>query len=396
MKNIIITGGELFNKGAQSMTFVVVDEIKKRIPECQIFLMSPLDYPRKEQITNTYKFEIINKFDNRYAIAHNNLIKKLLYLITKKINITELKYIDNIYDNTIAQIDISGYALGSNWGKNEAEYYLSYIDFANAYNVPVYLLPQSFGPFNFSDQTINNHIRNTLSFCKKIYARENEGYIVLKEKYQLENVYQHCDIVLNNKSVNLNNVYQEKRMFNLPEIKNNSIAIIPNMQNLKYGNKEKILLVYRESIKLLLKNNYFIYLIRHSSVDIEICREIKNMFSNEKKVILLEDEYDCFEYSKFVGSFKFIIASRYHSIIHGYKEGIPSLLLGWAKKYIELAELFDQKQYVLDVRDELKIDVVLNKINLLLQNHNSDSEHIKCVIKKLQQENLFDEVLEDN
>ena len=30
MKNIIITGGELFNKGAQAMTFITVDEMKKR------------------------------------------------------------------------------------------------------------------------------------------------------------------------------------------------------------------------------------------------------------------------------------------------------------------------------------------------------------------------------
>ena len=40
MRNIIITGGELFNKGAQAMTFVTVNELKKRFPDHQIYLLS--------------------------------------------------------------------------------------------------------------------------------------------------------------------------------------------------------------------------------------------------------------------------------------------------------------------------------------------------------------------
>ena len=38
MGNVIITGGDLKNKGAQAMTFVTVDEIKKRFPEERIYL----------------------------------------------------------------------------------------------------------------------------------------------------------------------------------------------------------------------------------------------------------------------------------------------------------------------------------------------------------------------
>ena len=40
MRNIIITGGELFNKGAQAMTFVAVDELKKIVERLRS--MSPL------------------------------------------------------------------------------------------------------------------------------------------------------------------------------------------------------------------------------------------------------------------------------------------------------------------------------------------------------------------
>lgn len=43
MRNVIITGGELFNKGAQAMTFIAVDELRRRFPEHQIFLLSEMD-----------------------------------------------------------------------------------------------------------------------------------------------------------------------------------------------------------------------------------------------------------------------------------------------------------------------------------------------------------------
>ena len=44
-KKILITGANYNNKGAQSMLFVTMDEVKKRIPDCEIYfgcgLMDP-------------------------------------------------------------------------------------------------------------------------------------------------------------------------------------------------------------------------------------------------------------------------------------------------------------------------------------------------------------------
>ena len=47
-------------------------------------------------------------------------------------------------------IDISGYAIGSNWSDKVCSDYLDNIEFAQAYGVPVYLMPQSFGPFEYT------------------------------------------------------------------------------------------------------------------------------------------------------------------------------------------------------------------------------------------------------
>lgn len=56
-KYVIITRGELANKGAQSMTFIVEDEISKRFPDCTPVLFPARTITEKNSIED-YKFKI--------------------------------------------------------------------------------------------------------------------------------------------------------------------------------------------------------------------------------------------------------------------------------------------------------------------------------------------------
>ena len=59
-KNVIITGGELFNKGAQAMTFAVISTIKKINPDINCILLSTKDaIERSEEDKKKYNFEIL-------------------------------------------------------------------------------------------------------------------------------------------------------------------------------------------------------------------------------------------------------------------------------------------------------------------------------------------------
>ena len=53
-KYILINGGGLSNKGAQSMTFVKVNEIRNRYPDKEIILLSDKDYKRGEEEKDLY------------------------------------------------------------------------------------------------------------------------------------------------------------------------------------------------------------------------------------------------------------------------------------------------------------------------------------------------------
>ena len=47
---VLITGANFNNKGAQSMLFVTVDEIRKRIPDCEIYFGCGLADPKLSNV----------------------------------------------------------------------------------------------------------------------------------------------------------------------------------------------------------------------------------------------------------------------------------------------------------------------------------------------------------
>src|SRR5690554_1897587 len=118
-KYIIITGGELFNKGAQSMTFATIDELKRRYPSREIVLLSNADFARSEEEKVQYSFKIMPLPNT------NNLLGGVYKLISKVKNSTGKKQrvdeileeqLKDILNNTEIMIDISGYTLSSQRG----------------------------------------------------------------------------------------------------------------------------------------------------------------------------------------------------------------------------------------------------------------------------------------
>ena len=379
---IIITGGELFNKGAQAMTFIAVDELKKRFPAHQILVLSELDLQRSKEEREQYAFQFIGWYPLKFAKCQTRPVLRTLCVLRSK---KELLEAETIYKNTDLMIDISGYALGSNWSKETCNRYLDHLEFAEAFHIPIYLMPQSFGPFDFrgrEGKKIEQRIRKLLPTVKTIYVRERKGYEDLEEelyslrdqyeelkrKYCLNNVFLANDIVLNNSEIDLKNIYRKLPDMLLPDIMPGSIALIPNQRNYTVASEEQVQEIYIKTIKKLLHNNYKVYLISHSEVDIEICRELKNKFEQEAHVIFVDRELNCLEFSEIIKQFEFVIASRFHSIVHAFRNGIPCIALGWATKYYELMEMFDQEQYMLDLRQGIKVDEVEERIEELREN----------------------------
>ncbi len=389
---VIITGGETFNKGAQAMTFVTVDKIKKMFPDNKIVLLSGRDYKRKEDDEKIYNFEVLptGLGYNMYFLGG---LYRLLSLVSGKVKCTKgtLKAISERYEKSDAIIDISGFALSSQWGIKSTVNFLLNIAVAKKHKIPIYLMPQSFGPFQFTGLKkliFNFLMKKYLTYPSKIYCREKEGFEYLKE-YTRENLELSLDLVLLNKEIDLKNIYLKQMEFQDIVVKENSVGIIPNMRNFEHGNKENIIVLYKRIINRLLDKNKFVYLIRHSYEDIEACKTIKEMYGDNEKVILVVDELSCIEFENIIKKFEYVIASRYHSIVHCYKNAIPCISLGWATKYYELLKNFKQLDYMLDVRTEDRFNKIEEIIDKMDEEFVKNSKVISNILKSVNKKDIF-------
>jgi len=397
-KYVLVSGGELFNKGAQSMTFVAVDEIKKRFPGAKVVLLSSKDYERSDAEKRIYDFEIMPISTGIIFQLLGGGYKAILDMKSNKQKKKKdekfiEKYSEILY-NTEAIIDVSGYALSSQFSTNRNIGYLSRIMLAKKFNIKMYLMPQSFGPFKYKGTKkyfLNYMIKKYMQYPEMIFVREDEGYKFLKEDFKLKNIKRTYDLVLMNKGVNYSNVYiNQPQTLNFNNIK--GVGIVPNMKNFKHGKTEEVMSLYSTIINKLRDAGKVVYLIRHSHEDIEACKMIKENFKDNDGVVILADDMSCLDFDKLVSKLDFIIGSRFHSIIHAYKNQVPCIALGWATKYHELLKTFNQEKYIFDVRNGLDQSQVHLAVERMLRDYEKERVVIRDVLNEIQTVNIFDDI----
>ena len=250
-------------------------------------------------------------------------------------------------------------------------------------------MPQSFGPFDFGLDW-SDKIKGGLLHASMIFAREKKGYNLLTQQYDLKNVKMSKDLVLQNKGLIIENIYSKD--INLGDYKletNSNIAIIPNIRNYEFCDKDKLLYIYKRIIVKLLEKDKNIYILSHSD-DEEACNDIYKLCADNKRIFMYKNKLDCLEYSILVKQFQYIIASRYHAIVHAYKEEVPCIAIGWAEKYEELLNMFDQEKYVFDVREKIDKGEILGAIENMDKTWIQEKEKLRKILPRLQMENCFD------
>lgn len=156
-------------------------------------------------------------------------------------------------------------------------------------------------------------------------------------------------------------------------------------------------MLYKKLIQHLADIGYEdILLIRHASEDLEQCNEIKALFPLDQRVRILGEDRYCFEYGEIFAACDFAIASRFHSIVHAYREGVPCIALGWAVKYLELLERCGQNGLAFDVTSPgFNPDDVLAAVDRVIAEHDELSGRIKAAVAEARRHNVFDAVEED-
>ena len=211
---VLITGASFGNKGAQAMLYTVINEFRIHDPNTEFYYM-PVDYykPGCFDHCKDYRFHFVidDKSGRDFPAKFGPLNYVVRWLNTQKVlhnaqrygNVLELSKIWNQLD---VLVDVSGYSLTSKFGISSVNRVLRMIETANAHGVKTVLLPQSYGPFDFSED-VCKRIGSTLSKVDLLFAREADGMMQLREHCGVTNAVLSPDIVIQAKDIDWKNVF---------------------------------------------------------------------------------------------------------------------------------------------------------------------------------------------
>lgn len=371
---ILISGGNFINKGAEAMLFATVNECSRIFDAPKFILQLPDGFVPVNSIDDLVPLS--NQSGGH--IANANKLEKLGSLV-------------RAYKNADIMLDISGLELCSKLGVYPSLRYLFKIAIAKWFRTKVFLMPQSFGPFTYGigvkQMFMKCLIRHYIKYPKICFAREKDGYESLKCVCQKANVLISSDMVLQNKTVESLLQRKDMGLETLPFVKEKSIGFIPNRRMYEQYGKETAFGFYMQIVREVLKRGYNIYLVCHANDDMQIAYEIKQQFTSDPHVIVVGQILSCFQYQVLASKFDFVVASRYHSIVHAYKAQTPAIAIGWAVKYKELLSALRQNHYLLNITDtsEKVCQVIGNMVSYNMQ----EREIVKSELGKIQEANCF-------
>ncbi|MFW5879331.1 MAG: Coenzyme F420 hydrogenase/dehydrogenase, beta subunit C-terminal domain [bacterium] len=376
---VVIVGGGLVNKGAQAMTFHLINQIRKGAKCQEIYLFSSTDYRMDEKEKEKFKFNIV-RWDYNMSRC---------YLGTRKPeNLAEENAFGNIksiLSRASAIYDVNGFCLSSQHGVRATIKYLLHIHMAKQYNTPMYILPQSFGPFDYSYLyriIFGVIMKKIIPYPKTIIVREKQGYDLM-EKYRKSELHLCPDMVLTAPAVDLKNIYVKiPNMVRKPVEIGQTVAIIPNARVAERIPWNKLEKYYKTCIDTILRKGKKVIILRHSGEDLQLCEKLKYLYLEEKMVTLYADDFNKFELEDIIRKCEFVVASRYHAVVHAYRNVVPAVVYGWAIKYTEIMRLFRQEQFYEEITKDFNAHSLQNTIMTMMLEKEKNKKIIeKCLLK---------------
>ncbi|MHA7819576.1 MAG: polysaccharide pyruvyl transferase family protein [Erythrobacter sp.] len=402
MKKVIITGIQMRNKGSQAMFLSLYSGVKAIHKDCEV-----IGFAFKTDAPEQYAFKLLPHDDyTRLVFKHGlhriPLLAPLLTRIASLVRKTskwdgKIAEMDKALREADAVLDASGYTLGSGWSREGGAYLLDTIRMAKRYGTKVVLMPQSFGPWDWGrddDAQFLEEVKEELSYCTRIYARETEGYECLTA-LGLDNVELSADMVIREKPFPEPGeifVSDKPRDIDYPE--RGSVGFIVNENLFRIGDPAAVRSLYARILDKLIEKGEKVYFLNTSTADLELTEQILSETRNRDKVSVITGDYSSPELIDMISRFKYVVASRYHSIVFAYRTGVPAIIFGWAVKYTDLATHFGQQDYVFDVRDP-GVDKIIGKIDEMGEKHEQESQRIKQGLNDMQTSSVVRQALNE-
>lgn len=135
----------------------------------------------------------------------------------------------------------------------------------------------------------------------------------------------------------------------------------------------------------LIKQGYVVTLIPHSvrtgttkshNNDLPLCEVIYSGVEDKKSCVFINKEVSSQALRYIIGKTDLFVACRFHAMVSSLAMGVPTLVLGWSHKYMEILERFDVKEFGIDSR-KLSQETLSESFETLLNEKDQTAKKLK-------------------
>ena len=392
-KFFIIPACTDLNRGDQVLVWEAVNLIKDAYPESESYIvdygMTPEDRERQCSQTKEFGFNVVSNIvehpkRNTHAktkvhddfktkliagiTAIFDFIKLLLILFLPKEAMFNFWFSDNgmrqsfkLFLDTDAVV-VKGGGFVHTYGKIEDLYYLwfnfYYLILAKRLSKKIIILPNSFGPIKGVLNKI--FIKKIIDISDLVYSREDISKNVLTN-IGCKNINVAYDLGYYIRPSNTFSSKEKENTFNEIDETKNNIAI--TVRPYRFPNSLEPLIAYQNYINAIASfcekhPNYTFYFVvqvdgpsAHES-DIIAINDVISKLSENVKYKVINLDFNCLEITKLYSKFKFVIGTRFHSIIFSQTVNIPGIAIAYGgNKTQGIMDKIGLGHYVVKIED---------------------------------------------
>jgi len=116
--------------------------------------------------------------------------------------------------------------------------------------------------------------------------------------------------------------------------------------------------------------------------DLPTCERVCQQVQQKNRCRFLDAALSAEELRHTIGKLRFFLASRFHAMISGLAMGVPTLLVGWSHKYLEVLDMFDLGEWQMDY-SELSLEKLETRFGSLVKNEQEIKRKIAAYLPEV-------------
>jgi hypothetical protein len=304
--NILITGGNFLNQGAFLMLVAAATEIRERfdaqpVVEVQYGSERQKSWYGLETLIGIQKLHIRPYLDG--GPRWQRVKDRMPFVLGSDID---------------AVFDVSGFAFGDQWSDANLSRKAAYFAYWKAKDVPVYLLPQAFGPFTKTSGPATLAINDSRNYVNSLRTHS-----AITQSPDFTTV-----------------LHGQKPTQHVVDTYSGAVPLVPNWNIVSRASKEDAS-AYISNLAMaateLKAQGLRPYGLSHEGKkDTELLRVVAEKVTD----FPIHVPRDGLEAKWIIGTAPIAVAGRFHALVSALSQGVPSVIHGWSHKYRWLAEDF--------------------------------------------------------